>query len=86
MFRPADGLRNIGVHAGGQPLLPIPIHRVRGHGDYWNPRVGGSFTRANPFRSFEPIHAGHLNIHKDHIEGFTLERPDSRSSIGDDKA
>src|SRR5271168_3023451 len=59
------------VHSGEQASLAIAAHGVGGHG---NDRQALEATvGANELSCRQPIHDGHLNVHQNQVERFSVD-------------
>src|SRR5262249_38004577 len=65
----ADRLREVIVHAGGQALVAVALHRVGRHRHDARPRA---IAPANDLaRGLQAVHLGHLHVHQDHVVGLS---------------
>ena len=86
----ADRLGNIVIHACLQTAIAIAFHRIRRHRDdrYLLETVDRGYPAAPQFagadrlRRLKPVHDGHLHVHQDDVEMFTLEALDRLLAIG----
>ncbi len=74
-------LAQVAVHAGGQTLLAVAHHGVRGHGD--DARLRDSTPGANGPRGFVAVHLRHVAIHQNHVVKNALDRGERLATVAD---
>ena len=67
-FVSPDRLGNVSVHSGLQAALPVPRHRMRGHGDNGQVLSGGRLLLPDGGGGLKAVHDGHLNVHQDQVK------------------
>lgn len=72
---------DVTVHPMSQETLSITGHGVCRHGDNRCVRPGCAFSLTNRSGGFQPIHYGHLNVHKNQVEAFPFDRFQSLDAI-----
>ena len=72
-FIELGGLKRLGdisVHAGVEALLTVAGQGAGGHGENGGVASRFSIPEADEARRFETVHAGHLNVHENDVEGL----------------
>ena len=69
-FVEMDGFAKEIVHALGDAIVPVLSGGIGGHGDDYRLMTSASPDLAG---GLQAVHFGHLDVHKDEVEGFFLE-------------
>ena len=64
----ANRFGDVIIHAGGEALLAISRHRVRGHGNDRDMRGPALLVAAYGGGGLQSVHFGHVHIHQDDVE------------------
>jgi hypothetical protein len=71
--RGIDRFRQVAVHSGREASLPIPDHRVSGHGDDGQMAPVLALAESNGQRGFETTHFRHLDVHEHDVKRLPIE-------------
>ncbi len=79
---PADGLRQVVVHAHGKAAVALGGHGRRGHGD--DRSVVVALPAADLRGRLVPVHPGHLAVHQHDVVGVAVQGLQGGDTVADD--